>query len=102
MADLRGVSPIFTTPFTNDGAVDYDGLENVVRKHVEEGCRSLTLFGLASEFYKLTDEERAEILDVVLEACDCEPIRTVVSVTHHVTSVARGRAVRAEATEPTS
>jgi 4-hydroxy-tetrahydrodipicolinate synthase len=97
MGELRGTSPILTTPFTEEGAVDYDGLTNIVRKHVDEGCRSLTLFGLASEFYKLTDDERGEILAVVMETCADESIETVVSATHHATAVARERAARAEA-----
>lgn len=96
MTDLRGVSAIVTTPFNQDGTVDLDGVETIIRKHIREGCSSVTLFGLASEFYKLTDEERREIRDRSIQACAGEPIQTVVSVTHHATPVATEHARQAE------
>lgn len=97
MSDLRGVSPIVTTPFSEDGDVDMDSLAAVIGKHLDEGCPSVTLFGLASEFYKLTDAERRRILDVAIDACEATAVETVVSVSSHATRVAEARARRAEA-----
>lgn len=97
MTDLRGVSPILTTPYTEDGRLDIEGVAAVLQKHIQEGCHSITLFGLASEFYKLTDEEQFEILDEALRVCEGTSLDVVVSITHHATVVAEERARRAQA-----
>lgn len=97
MTALRGVSPILTTPFTADGDIDFAGAEAIVQKHVEEGCPSVTLFGLASEFYKLTEKERSEILDVAMQVCGDGEIDAVVSITHHATTIAERHARTAQA-----
>lgn len=96
MTDIEGVVPILTTPFTESGAVDEDGLRSVTRAHAEEGCDAVALFGLASEFYKLTDEERDRIAGAAVDAAgDALPV--VYSVTDHATPVAVERARHAEA-----
>jgi dihydrodipicolinate synthase/N-acetylneuraminate lyase len=95
MTDLSGVVPVLTTPFDEDGAVDEESLGRVARSHAEEGCDAVALFGLASEFYKLTDEECDRIARAAIDALDGTGTPVVHSITDHATRVAVRRAERA-------
>jgi 4-hydroxy-tetrahydrodipicolinate synthase len=64
---MRGVFPILATPFTDDGAVDEKSLKRLVDFCIGCGVHGLGEFGLASEFYKLTEDERRLITDLVIE-----------------------------------
>jgi 4-hydroxy-tetrahydrodipicolinate synthase len=89
---LQGVCPIVDTPFTDDGEVDYDGLDSLCEVLIEGGCHALALFGYASEFYKLDRDERARMTEIVTDACDRGNVPSVVSVTAQSTAVAVDRA----------
>ena len=65
--ELKGICPIIATPFTEKGAVDYDSFANLVRTLIQGGCHAVTLFGIAGEYYKLTDEEMIAQLQQILE-----------------------------------
>jgi dihydrodipicolinate synthase/N-acetylneuraminate lyase len=94
--ELRGCYPILNTPFREDGEVDRESLARLVRHLARCGLPGFTMFGLASEFYKLTDYERDLLLDLALEARS--PAQTaIVSVTAHSQEVAVKQARRAEA-----
>ena len=56
--EIEGICPIIATPFTSEGEVDYHSLEKLIRWMADGGCHALTLFGIAGEYYKLSDEER--------------------------------------------
>ena len=86
--ELSGVCPIVDTPFTDDGDVDYDSLENLCATLIENGCDALALFGFASEFYKLTNSEREEMAERVIDVCDESNVPSIVSVTAQSTPVA--------------
>ena len=77
--ELSGVCPIVDTPFTDDGDVDYDSLENLCATLIENGCDALALFGFASEFYKLTDAEREEMAERMIDVCDGRDVPSIVS-----------------------
>jgi 4-hydroxy-tetrahydrodipicolinate synthase len=94
---LRGVCPIVDTPFTEDGAVDYESLERLVDTLASDGCHALALFGYASEFYKLDPDERTRMTDVVVEGCAAHGVPSIVSVTAQSTQVAVDRAEAIEA-----
>lgn len=94
--DLGGVIPTVYSTFTEDGEIDYESLRRQVRTLLDDGCHGLALFGLASEYYKLTDGEREAMRDVVVDLCEEAGIPSVVSVTHHATEVAIERARAAE------
>jgi 4-hydroxy-tetrahydrodipicolinate synthase len=85
---IRGVCPIIASPFTDDGAVDYDSLEHEIHEMAEQGCHAATLFGIASEFYKLSDPERDRMVEVVTDAAAEVDLPIVISVTHESTEVA--------------
>ena len=63
LTEIKGICPIIAAPFTEDGEVDYKSLENLVKFLIKGGCRAVTLFGIAGEYYKLTDDERTEMAE---------------------------------------
>ena len=92
----RGVSPVLQVPFTQDGAVDVDGFQRVVRHLLGAGVTSVMFPGFASEFYKLTDQERGLLRDVLLAQTRHRPdVAAIISIADHATYPAARRAVDA-------
>lgn len=85
MVEIKGICPIIATPFLNDGEVDYESLENLVKVLVEGGCGAVTLFGIAGEYYKLTDAERVKMAEVTVKTAKKYGGKTIISVTDHAT-----------------
>jgi 4-hydroxy-tetrahydrodipicolinate synthase len=96
-SSIHGVCPIVDTPFDDTGNVDYESLERLSHTLVDKGCHGLALFGYASEFYKLTDDERERMIEIVVEACNEGDIPAVVSVTAQATIPAVEAAKQIEA-----
>ena len=90
--ELKGICPIIATPFTKTGLVDYDSLEQEVSFMADHGCHGVTLFGIAGEYYKLTDDESERMVRVVVDTCKKKGIPSIISVTQHATEVAVQRA----------
>jgi len=91
MAELKGIYPILATPFQPDGELDKKGLEQLIQFLVASGVQGIALFGLAGEYYKLTDDERRYLESTVLartQGC----LTRIISITEHATEVARKRA----------
>ena len=92
MSELRGICPIIATPFTAKGAVDYDSLENLIRVLIQGGCQAVTLFGIAGEYYKLTDDEMKKMARLTVDTCKRYGGTSILSVTQHAAQVAVERA----------
>lgn len=92
MKHLGGVCPVIAGPFTPAGDVDYAGLETLTRHLVRIGAHGITLFGIATEFHKLTDQEREEMAGRFLAIVTHSPAFSMLSVTDHSTDVAVRRA----------
>lgn len=92
MTDIKGICPIIAAPFTETGEVDYESLENLVKTLIKGGCHAVTLFGIAGEYYKLSDEEREKMARVTIKAAKETGGKTIISVTDHSTEVAAARA----------
>ncbi len=88
MTEIKGICPIIATPFLENGEVDYESLENLVKSLLLGGCHAVTLFGIAGEYYKLTDEERKKMVAVTVKAAKTVGGKTIISVTDHATEVA--------------
>ncbi len=88
MNDIKGICPIIATPFTDCGDVDYEGLEELVKHLIKGGCHAVTLFGIAGEYYKLSDDERKKMVEVTVRAAKEVGGKTIISVTDHATEVA--------------
>lgn len=85
MIALTGVLPIVATPFTAEGRLDLDGFDRLVEVLARGGCHGLTLFGIAGEYYKLSDEERLLLARRFAAACRRLGVPSIISVTDHAT-----------------
>lgn len=88
MTELKGICPIIAAPFKEDGEVDYKSLENLVKTLIKGGCHAVTLFGIAGEYYKLSDDERKKMVEVTVKATKEVGGKTIISVTDHATEIA--------------
>lgn len=94
---IKGIFPIVATPFTDEGDVDEDSFQQLVRHLVGTGVNGLTLFGIASEFYKLADEEKLRLQTILLsETGKHADVVGMISITDHARELAVQRAVKAE------
>lgn len=92
---IEGVCPVVETPFTPEGLIDVDSFRVLIRSLAEAGVRNVMYPGFASEFYKLTDQERDELTGVLLDEAHRHDMVVAVSVPDHATVVAVERARRA-------
>ena len=90
--NIYGVCPIIATPFTKQGKVDYDSMTNLIHVLAQGGCHALTLFGIAGEYYKLTEDEMKQMVELVVRECRAEKVPSIISVTQHATEVAAQQA----------
>jgi len=63
---LTGVVPIIPTPFTEDEEIDEQGICNCIDFAIDGGIEAVCLPAYASEFYKLTDEEKLQVVKVAV------------------------------------
>ena len=61
----HGIFTIPLTPFTEDLALDFDGLDRVIDFCVAAGAHGIVYPVMASEFFTLSDEERMRLMPLV-------------------------------------
>ena len=66
--ELRGIVPVLPTPFGPDDEIDLDSLRQVVDFCVEKGLCAACIPAYASEFYKLTMDERYALIEAAVKA----------------------------------
>src|SRR3989337_1883400 len=89
---IAGIAPIVAAPFTETGALDEDSFQALVRHLLNTGASALTLFGLATEFYKLSDADRARMqASLLAETSQSANVAGGISITDHSWAVAVGR-----------
>jgi len=93
--EIRGVIPVLATPFDEDGEIDLASFERQIDCTIEARPDALAMFGLASEYYKLSDDERDDLLRRLLRVAN-RRVPVIVSVTQHSTELAVKQALRAE------
>lgn len=97
-AVVRGVSPVLEVPFTEDDEIDTDGFRNVVRHVLGTGVSSVMFPGFASEYHKLSEDERGVLTGILLsETRACPDVTAIIAVQDHATKLAVARARRAAA-----
>lgn len=68
---FRGSHTVLATPFTPGGrSVDVDALRRLVDWQIECGSHGLIPLGSTGEFLSVSDAERAQIVETVVEAAD--------------------------------
>lgn len=95
MKPLGGVIPVLATPFDDRANVDIESFERQIATAIQDGAAALTMFGLASEYYKLTDSERRTLIDSLFQVARHQ-LPVVISVTHHSTEIAVRQACEAQ------
>jgi len=65
--ELSGVVPIIPTPFTQKEEVDEAALKRLIDFAISNGTEGACLPAYASEFYKLTDEEKLQVVKIAVE-----------------------------------
>jgi dihydrodipicolinate synthase/N-acetylneuraminate lyase len=96
--EISGIVPIIAAAFTSSGDLDEDSFQSLVRHLITTKASALTLFGLATEFYKLADDDRVRMQVLLLaETSRSESVGGIVSITDHSWEVASQRARAAEA-----
>lgn len=68
VAVLRGVVPIIPTPFDAAGEIDEPALSRLIGFAVRCRVGAVCLPAYASEFYKLTEEERVRVVGIAVRA----------------------------------
>ncbi|WP_283134583.1 dihydrodipicolinate synthase family protein [Rhizohabitans arisaemae] len=90
---VRGVSPVLAVPFTDTGDVDVAGFHRVVDYVLGTGVTSAMFPGFASEYYKLTEDERRELTGILLSrTAGRDDFAAIVAVQDHTTRMAVARA----------
>jgi dihydrodipicolinate synthase/N-acetylneuraminate lyase len=87
LSAFAGLMPILPAPFLGDGSLDLDGLQSVIAHIARTGVDGVVLFGLVTEYYKLSENERAEMVLVARQAVPAG-CKLVVSITAHATDLA--------------
>jgi 4-hydroxy-tetrahydrodipicolinate synthase len=62
-----GLYPVMLTPFHDDGAMDWRGLDALIEWYIENGAAGLFAVCLSSEMYDLSDEERLALAARVVQ-----------------------------------
>lgn len=93
---VPGVSPVLQVPFHSDGSLDETGFDTVVTRVLGTGVRSVMFPGFASEYHKLTEDERALLLEILLgHTRGRDDVCAIVAVHDHGTIPAVRRALAA-------
>ena len=76
---FQGVWPIVATPFHDDEALDPEGFAKSIRFFRECGASGATVCGVLGESNRLTDAERAQLVETAVGAAGAMPICVGVS-----------------------
>ena len=64
---IQGVIPVLPVPFTDDQSLDLRAFAREIDWVVERPTDGLTLFGLASEYWKFSDDERVALAETLVQ-----------------------------------
>ena len=65
--NLFGVVPIVPTPFKENEEIDEKALRDLIEFAIASGIQSVCLPAYASEFYKLSDEEKLKVVKIAVD-----------------------------------
>ena len=86
-----GVFPIAPTPFNDDGSLDILGQKRVLDCMIDQNIDGICILANYSEQFLLSDEERAELLNISIEHI-AGRIPVIVTCSHFSTQIAAARA----------
>ena len=65
----RGTGVAVITPFTPEGAVDYDNLNLLTDRLIENGINYLVVLGTTAETPTLSSSEKVNVVRCVVDSC---------------------------------
>ena len=90
--ELKGIVPVLPTPFGPDDAIDLDSLSRVVAFCVEKSFGAACIPAYASEFYKLTMDERYALVQAAVQAAGDE--LQIIAQANHFSGTLAGEIAR--------
>lgn len=85
---IRGTFTLASMTFRENGDVDYNAFERLVSHLVRTCAEGVGLYGMVSEFHKLTDYEKTALTSIFLGVLKGSPATSLLSVTDWSTDVA--------------
>jgi 4-hydroxy-tetrahydrodipicolinate synthase len=95
MPEIRGVYPVVLSLFDDEENLDFEQMNHLIAALTAYGVQGLVMFGVGSEFYKLSEQERDRLLHFFIESVH-RRAQTIISVTAHSTAIACAQARAAE------
>ena len=92
----RGVFPVAPTVFHEDGSLDLDGQRRVIDFMIDAGSQGICILANFSEQFLLADDERDQVMRVVLEHVGGR-VPVIVTTTHLSTDLCIARSKAAQA-----
>lgn len=90
--DVCGIVPILATPFLGDGALDLPSLARLTEFQLQAGTDGVATFGMASEAFALTAEERVLVLKTITDVIPKDmPLVAGISATSDFTASQQAR-----------
>jgi 4-hydroxy-tetrahydrodipicolinate synthase len=84
---IQGVIPILPTPFLEGGEIDMNSFLRAIDTAIRHKANGVAMFGLASEYYKLSDAERFRCISAMTRQV-AKRIPAIISIVAHSTEVA--------------
>ena len=66
--NLKGLGVAMITPFKNDGSIDFQAIPAIIENFITGRVDYIVLFGTTAEVTCLTDNEKKDLIQVVIEA----------------------------------
>lgn len=95
MKNIDGVIPVLPTVFNSKGEINFEDINNLIENLISGKVNGITIFGVGSEFYKLSENENYKILNNFINKVN-NRIITIVSITQHSTKNACFKALEAQ------
>ncbi|PLX89646.1 MAG: dihydrodipicolinate synthase family protein [Desulfuromonas sp.] len=93
--NFEGVFPILVTPFMEDGQLDLESFDRLIRFMVELGVDGVTILGVLGESNRVTDRERERAVKAAVAAAGAK-LPIVVGTSHRGTLATRELSQMAE------
>ena len=90
----HGIWPVAPTPFTENGAIDDDGMRRVLDCMIDQGCDGLCILANFSEQFLISDAERDHLMELCLTHVGGR-VPVIVTISHFATDIVVARARRA-------
>lgn len=84
---IQGVIPILPTPFLQGGEIDMRGFLGAIDMAIRHKAAGVAMFGLASEYYKLSDAERFRCTSALIQQV-AKRVPVIISIVAHSTELA--------------